>query len=99
MRTLLAAFDSTDAAGEAVSRVIAGGILPAAIEMMDRLTLEAVEEAVAPGYPPDAGAVLIVELDGHERAGGRGLGRGRGDLPGVRRVRGARRRGRPRSVP
>jgi len=64
VRTLLAAFDSTDAAGEAVSRVIAGGILPAAIEMMDRLTLEAVEAAVAPGYPADAGAVLIVELDG-----------------------------------
>src|SRR5262245_50276007 len=45
VRTLLAAFDSTDAAGEAVSRTIAGGILPAAIEMMDALTLEAVEAA------------------------------------------------------
>jgi glycolate oxidase len=64
--TLLAAFASTDAAGEAVSRTIAGGILPAAIEMMDALTLEAVEAAVAPGYPPGAGAVLIVELDGPE---------------------------------
>ena len=64
VRTLLAAFESTDAAGEAVSRTIAGGILPAAIEMMDRLTLEAVEAAVAPGYPAGAGAVLIVELDG-----------------------------------
>ena len=64
VRTLLAGFASTDAAGEAVSRVIAAGILPAAIEMMDALTLEAVEAAVAPGYPPGAGAVLIVELDG-----------------------------------
>jgi glycolate oxidase len=44
--------------------VIAAGILPAAIEMMDALTIEAVEAAVAPGYPAGAGAVLIVELDG-----------------------------------
>src|SRR5205085_1728498 len=43
---------------------IGGGILPAAIELMDALTLEAVEAAVAPGYPAGAGAVLIVELDG-----------------------------------
>jgi glycolate oxidase len=64
VRTLLAAFDSTDAAGEAVSNTIAAGILPSAIEMMDALTLEAVEAAVAPGYPAGAGAVLIVELDG-----------------------------------
>src|SRR5205085_2354044 len=64
VRTLLAAFATTDAAGDAVSHVIAAGILPAAIEMMDALTLEAVEAAVAPGYPEGAGAVLIVELDG-----------------------------------
>jgi glycolate oxidase len=64
VRTLLAGFPGTDAAGEAVSRVIAAGILPAAIEMMDALTVEAVEAAVAPGYPAGAGAVLIVELDG-----------------------------------
>jgi glycolate oxidase len=64
VRTLLAAFDSTDAAGEAVSKVIAAGILPAAIELMDALTIEAAEAAVACGYPAGAGAVLIVELDG-----------------------------------
>jgi glycolate oxidase len=64
VRTLLAGFATTDAAGDAVSRVIAAGILPAAIEMMDALAIEAVEAAVAPGYPPGAGAVLIVELDG-----------------------------------
>jgi glycolate oxidase len=63
VRTLLAGFDSTDAAGGAVSGVIAARILPAAIEMMDRLTIEAAEAAVHPGYP-DVGAVLIVELDG-----------------------------------
>jgi glycolate oxidase len=44
--------------------VIAAGILPAAIELMDALTIEAAEAAVAPGYPAGAGAVLIVELDG-----------------------------------
>ncbi len=64
VRTLLAGFATTDAAGDAVSHVIAAGILPAAIEMMDALTIEAVEAAVAPGYPAGAGAVLIVELDG-----------------------------------
>jgi glycolate oxidase len=64
VRTLLAAFATTDAAGDAVSHVIAAGILPAAIEMMDALTLEAVEAAVSAGYPEGAMAVLIVELDG-----------------------------------
>jgi glycolate dehydrogenase FAD-linked subunit len=64
IRTLLAAFDTTDAAGAAVSSIVGVGILPAAIEMMDRLTIEAAELAVAPGYPEGAGAVLLVELDG-----------------------------------
>jgi glycolate oxidase len=64
IRTLLAGFDEMDAAGAAVSGIVAAGILPSAIEMMDRLTLEAAERAVAPGYPQGAGAVLIVELDG-----------------------------------
>ena len=64
VKTLLAGFATTDAAGAAVSDVIAAGILPAAIEMMDRVTIEAAEAAVHAGYPPDAGAVLIVELDG-----------------------------------
>jgi glycolate oxidase len=61
--TLLAAFDSTDAAGDAVSRIIAAGIVPAAIEMMDRLTIEAAEAAVSAGYPSCDG-LLLVELDG-----------------------------------
>jgi glycolate oxidase len=64
VRTLLAGFDSTDAAGAAVSGIIAAGIQPAAVEMMDRLTIEAAERAVAPGYPAGAGAVLLVELEG-----------------------------------
>ncbi|MER3409849.1 MAG: FAD-binding oxidoreductase [Thermoleophilia bacterium] len=62
--TLLAAFDSTDAAGAAVSGVIASRILPSAMEIMDRLAIEAAEAAVQAGYPQGAGAILIVELDG-----------------------------------
>ena len=63
VRTILAAFESTAAAGAAVSEIIAEGIIPAAVEMMDRLTIEAAEAAVHPGFP-QAEAVLIVELDG-----------------------------------
>jgi glycolate oxidase len=64
VRTLLAAFHTMDAAGAAVSGIVAAGIMPSAVEMMDRLTIEAAERAVAPGYPEGAGAVLLVELDG-----------------------------------
>ncbi len=61
--TVLAAFATMGDAGEAVSRIIAAGITPAAIEMMDRLAIQACEEIVHAGYP-DCGAALIVELDG-----------------------------------
>ncbi|HUG65762.1 MAG TPA: FAD-linked oxidase C-terminal domain-containing protein [Gaiellaceae bacterium] len=64
VRTLLAGFRTMDAAGAAVSGIVAAGVMPSAIEMMDRLTIEAAEHAVAPGYPAGAGAVLLVELDG-----------------------------------
>jgi glycolate oxidase len=64
VRTLLAGFVTMDAAGAAVSDVIAAGIMPAAIEMMDRITIDAVEAAVHANYPAEASAVLIVELDG-----------------------------------
>ncbi|MEQ4303872.1 FAD-linked oxidase C-terminal domain-containing protein [Plantactinospora sp. B6F1] len=64
VRTLLAAFASTDAAGAATSAIIAAGVVPAAVEMMDALAIEAAEAAVHCGYPAGAGAVLIVELDG-----------------------------------
>jgi glycolate oxidase len=64
VQTVLAAFASIEAAGAAVSAIIAAGVLPAAIEMMDALAIEAAEAAVSPGYPAGAGAVLIVELDG-----------------------------------
>lgn len=64
VRTLLAGFPSTDSAGAAVSAIIADGVTPAAIEMMDALSIEAAEQAVNCGYPEGAGAVLVVELDG-----------------------------------
>ncbi len=64
--TLLAAFNSMGEGGAAVSSIIGSGILPAAIEMMDALAIEAAEAAVACRYPEGAGAVLVVELDGPE---------------------------------
>jgi glycolate oxidase len=66
VKCLLAAFETTGAGGTAVSAIIGAGILPAAIEMMDALAIEAAEAAVACRYPEGAGAVLIVELDGPE---------------------------------
>ncbi|HEY2522868.1 MAG TPA: FAD-linked oxidase C-terminal domain-containing protein [Streptosporangiaceae bacterium] len=66
VRTLLAAFESTSAGGTAVSEIIGAGIVPAAIEMMDALAIEAAEAAVHCNYPAGAGAVLVVELDGPE---------------------------------
>jgi glycolate oxidase len=62
--TLLLDFTSVDEAAETVSGIIAGGLLPAAIEMMDRRITQATEEFVHAGYPTDAAAVLLVELDG-----------------------------------
>jgi glycolate oxidase len=64
VRTLLAGFGTVDEAGACVSAIIAAGIVPAAVEMMDALAIEAAEAAVACDYPAGAGAVLIVEVDG-----------------------------------
>src|SRR5712664_1226960 len=65
VRTLLADFNGLRTAGEAVSAIIAAGIVPAALEMMDQSCVRAVEDSVyAAGYPRDAAAVLLVELDG-----------------------------------
>ena len=63
VQTLLAAFDSIREAGAAVSDIIGAGIVPAAVEMMDRLAIRAAEAAVHPNFPP-ADTILIVELDG-----------------------------------
>jgi glycolate oxidase len=63
-KTMLGVFESVDDASATVSEVIAAGIVPAALEMMDQLITQAVEAAYHFGFPLDAGAVLIVELDG-----------------------------------
>jgi glycolate oxidase len=62
--TYLAAFHSLEDGGTAVSAIIGAGVIPAALEMMDRLTIEAAEAAFHPGYPAGAASVLLVELDG-----------------------------------
>jgi glycolate oxidase subunit GlcD len=65
VRTLLADFATIRQASEAVSAIIARGIVPAALEMMDQACIRAVEASIyAAGYPTDAGAILLVELDG-----------------------------------
>jgi glycolate oxidase len=60
----MAAFATMDEASETVSAIIAAGIVPSAIEMMDQLATQAVEAAVHAGYPLDAGGILLVEVDG-----------------------------------
>ena len=65
VRTLLADFSSVNSAAHAVSSIIASGIIPAAMEMMDGPTIQAVEASIyAAGYPVDAAAILLIELDG-----------------------------------
>ncbi|MBL8136711.1 MAG: FAD-binding protein [Acidobacteria bacterium] len=63
-RTVLASYTSLQAAGDAVTRIIAAGLLPGAMEIMDRLAMDAAEAAVHAGYPAGAAAVLLVELEG-----------------------------------
>jgi glycolate oxidase len=62
--TVLAAYDSLEKAGDAVAAVVASGLLPGAMEIMDSLAIEAAEAAVKAGYPREARALLIVELEG-----------------------------------
>jgi glycolate oxidase len=64
VRTLLAFFPDTGTAGDAVTAIVEAGIVPGAIEMMDRLSIEAAEQSTGAGYRLDAGAALLVELDG-----------------------------------
>ncbi|MFO0819847.1 MAG: FAD-linked oxidase C-terminal domain-containing protein [Pirellulales bacterium] len=65
-RTLLGVFDSVDDATQAISRIIGAGIVPAALEMMDQGILEAIEAAFQFGFPLDAQAILLIEVDGLE---------------------------------
>jgi glycolate oxidase len=64
VKTVLAVFDRVDDASAAVSSIIARGLVPAAVEMIDQLTIQAVEDAFGCGYPRDAAAALLIELDG-----------------------------------
>ncbi|HEY7647462.1 MAG TPA: FAD-linked oxidase C-terminal domain-containing protein [Methylomirabilota bacterium] len=64
VKTVLAVFDRIEQASAAVSAIIARGLVPAAVEMIDQLTIQAVEDAFGCGYPRDAAAALLVELDG-----------------------------------
>ncbi len=63
-RTVLAAYHSLETAGDAVTAVVASGLLPGAIEIMDHLAIQAAEASVNAGYPREAAALLIVELEG-----------------------------------
>jgi glycolate oxidase len=85
-RTLLAVFDRVDDASAAVSGIIGRGIVPAALEMMDQLMVEAVEAAYHFGFPKDADAVLIIEIDGLRA----GLARQAQHIEAVCREHGAR---------
>src|SRR5207247_2157994 len=64
VKTVLAVFDRIEQASAAVSAIIAAGLVPAAVEMIDQLTIQAVEDAFGCGYPRDAAAALLIELDG-----------------------------------
>ena len=64
VKTLLAVYNSLEDAGKTVSAIIGDGIIPATLEMIDRLTIKAVEESIHAGFPLDAEAVLLIELDG-----------------------------------
>src|SRR5437660_12858306 len=64
VKTILASFTAIDDASQAVSAIIAAGIVPAALEMLDELMIRAINEGTGAGYPKDAGAVLLIELDG-----------------------------------
>jgi glycolate oxidase len=67
-RTVLAAYDSLEAAGDAVSAVVASGLLPGAMEIMDKLAIKAAEVGAKAGYPQQAAALVIVELEGETDA-------------------------------
>ncbi|WP_081685689.1 FAD-linked oxidase C-terminal domain-containing protein [Candidatus Solirubrobacter pratensis] len=67
VKTLVAFFDTTHEAGEAVSEIVQGGVVPGAIEMMDAKAVEASEQSAKAGFPIDRGAALLVELDGSAR--------------------------------
>jgi glycolate oxidase len=85
-RTLLGVFENVDDATNTISEIIGAGIIPAALEMLDSLILKALEEAFHFGFPLDAGAVLIMEVDGLEA----GLAEDAEQIAAIARSNGAR---------
>src|SRR5262249_53146127 len=85
-RTLLGVFETVDDATNTISDIIGAGIVPGALEMLDQLILKAVEEAFHFGFPLDAGAVVIMEVDGLEA----GLGADANRITEIARKNGAR---------
>ena len=75
VETLLAVFETIDDASRTVSEIIAAGIIPTAMEMIDGVVIRAVEAAIHAGYPADAGAVLLIEVEAHADALARIAGR------------------------
>ena len=68
-QAVMAVYDSVAAAGQAVAEIIAAGMVPAGMEIMDQLSVEAVEGFVGAGYPLGVAALLLVELDGPQKRG------------------------------
>ena len=93
VKTVLAVFDEVDQASAAVSAIIARGLVPAAMEMIDQLTIQAVEDAFGCGYPRDAAAALLIELDGLAVGMDAQAERIVAGVPGVGRARGPHGRG------
>ena len=92
VRTLLAIFDEMDNATQTVVDITAAGIIPAALEMMDRTTIEAIERGAPVGFPRDAEAVLIVEIEGLTEHTDRSASTRARDLSTQRRARSEARR-------
>ena len=97
VRTLLLDFTSIEDAAATVSGIIAAGIVPAALEMMDAEITRAVEDYVGAGYPRDAAAVLLVEVDGLAGGVAHQVDAGRAGRPRARRAHGPRRGRRSRA--
>jgi glycolate oxidase len=86
VRTLLAVFDRPEAATRTVVDITAAGIIPAALEMMDQTTIQAVEKGASCGYPTDAAAVLLAEIEGVREHGERAMA----EIQSICRQNGAR---------
>ena len=91
VKTLLAIYDTVDDCADSVAEITARAITPAAVEMLDGVMLRMVEEATHAGYPMDAAAVLLIELEGLKEAVEEQVRADRGCLPVLPRARGSRR--------